>query len=47
YTTGVPEPSSLTLITLSGLCGLLWCYRRGGKRGPLRNSPRAISIEPR
>jgi len=33
YTTGVPEPSSLTVVVLSGLSGLVWCYWRGRKRG--------------
>jgi len=40
----VPEPSSLTIVALSGLSGLLLCYVRGRKHGLLKNSPTATSI---
>ncbi len=45
YTTGVPEPSSLTVVALSGLSGLLWCYWRDRKRGRSKNSPLDTSRE--
>ncbi|HKI16916.1 MAG TPA: hypothetical protein VKA15_03510 [Isosphaeraceae bacterium] len=38
YTTGVPEPSTLTVVALSGLSGLLWCSWRGRKRRQSKNS---------
>jgi len=40
YTSGVPEPSSLTVVELSGLSGLLWCYWRGRKRRALKSGVR-------
>jgi len=43
-TSAVPEPSSLTLVALSGLSGLLWYCWRGRKHGLLKNSPVATSI---
>ncbi len=46
-TSVVPEPSSLTLLALSGLSGLLWCCWRGRKHGLLKNSPAATSISTR
>jgi hypothetical protein len=42
----VPEPSSLTLLALSGLTGLLWCCWRGRKQGLLKNSPVATPFPP-
>jgi len=39
YTPGVPEPSSLTVVALSGFGGLLWWYRRGRKRRQPKNLP--------
>jgi len=46
-TSVIPEPSSLTLLALSGLSGLLWCCWRGRKHGLLKNSPVATSISTR
>ena len=43
----VPEPSSLTVVALSGLSGLLWCCWRGRKQGHSKNSPLATSIDRR
>jgi len=40
----VPEPSSLTIVALSGLSGLLFCYVRGRRHGQTKNSPLATSI---
>ena len=37
-TSVVPEPSSLTVVALSGLSGLLWCCWRGRKQGQSKNS---------
>jgi len=36
YTTGVPEPSSWTVVAVSSLSGLLWCYWWGRNRGQSR-----------
>ncbi len=41
----VPEPSSMTVVALSGFSGLLWCYWRGRKRGRSKNSPLYTSKE--
>jgi hypothetical protein len=41
----VPEPSSLTVVALSGLSGLLWCYRRNRTHGPSTDSPLAASFQ--
>ena len=45
-TSVVPEPSSLTVVALSGLSGLLWCCWRGRKHGLLKNSPVATPFPP-
>jgi len=42
----IPEPSSWTLLALSGLSGLLWCCWRGRKHGLLKNSPVATPFPP-
>jgi len=46
-TSVVPEPSSLTVVALSGLSGLLWCCWRGRKQGQSKNSPLATSSDRR
>ncbi len=43
----VPEPSSLTLLALSGLSGLLLCCWRSRKQGQSKNSPVATSSDRR
>jgi len=45
YTTGVPEPSSLTVVALSGLSGLFWCYWRSRKHARSKNLPMATSTD--
>ncbi len=46
-TSVVPEPSTLTIVALSGLSGLLWCCWRGRKQGQSKNSPLATSSDRR
>jgi len=43
----VPEPSSSTVVLLSGLSGLLWCYWRGRRHRQSKNLPLPTSIDPR
>ena len=42
----VPEPSTLPIVVLCGLSGLLWCYWRGRTHGQTKNSPMATSTFP-
>ncbi len=43
YTTGVPEPSSLAVVALSGLGGFVWCrWRRGRQKGAVEENLRSL-----